>query len=381
MKKIFYWSPYLTNVATISAVISSIKSVKKYSKNYEPTLVNVCGEFDDFKKDLYNENIKIINLTNFNYHKFLPQRGFLQSRLSYFIIFIISFFPLLFLIKSKKPDYFVLHLITSLPIIISKIINNNTKFILRISGLPKYNFVRKNLWKYFGKNLFKITCPTEGTLQDLIKLNLFEAKKVILLRDPIIKIRSLSFLKNQNCDYEFNTKNYNIFCVGRLTNQKNFKLIVNSFNDMLKIKPTAKLFIIGEGEKRRELDRIIQNKKLQEHVFLMGFKKNIFKYLKYANLFVLTSLWEDPGWVLIEAAACNISILSSDCKNGPKEFLENNHGGILFQNDSNEDLIRKFEYIININDNKILERKIFSKKKSKLFTSFNHFLALNNLLK
>ena len=52
MKKIFYWSPYLTNVATISAVISSIKSVKKYSKNYEPTLINVCGEFDHFKKDL-----------------------------------------------------------------------------------------------------------------------------------------------------------------------------------------------------------------------------------------------------------------------------------------------------------------------------------------
>tara|TARA_Y100000590_G_C15618742_1_gene976763 strand:- start:71 stop:1216 length:1146 start_codon:yes stop_codon:yes gene_type:complete len=381
MKKIFYWSPYLTNVATISAVINSIKSVKKYSKNYEPILINVCGEFDDFKKDLNSKNIKIINLTNFNYHKFLPQRGFWQSRLSYFIIFLISFFPLLFLIKSKKPDFFVLHLITSLPIIVSKFFDNNTKFILRISGLPRYNFVRKNLWKYFGKNLFKITCPTEGTLKDLIKLNLFETKKVILLRDPIIKIRSLTSLKNQNSDYQFSSENYNIFCVGRLTNQKNFKLIVNSFDDILKIKPTAKLFIVGEGEKRRELENIIRSKQLHEHIFLIGFKKNIFKYLKYANLFLLTSLWEDPGWVLIEAAACNISILSSNCKNGPQEFLENNKGGILFQNGSNDDLIKKFEYIINLNDNKILEKKIFSKKKSKLFTSFNHFLALDDLLK
>ena len=49
MKKIFYWSPYLTNVATIEAVINSIKSVKKYSKSFNPILINVCGEFDNYK--------------------------------------------------------------------------------------------------------------------------------------------------------------------------------------------------------------------------------------------------------------------------------------------------------------------------------------------
>ena len=59
MKKIFYWSPYLTNVATIKAVINSIKSMKKYSKDYEPILINSCGEFDEFKEDLFKLNIKV----------------------------------------------------------------------------------------------------------------------------------------------------------------------------------------------------------------------------------------------------------------------------------------------------------------------------------
>ena len=57
MKKIFYWSPYLTNVATIKAVINSIKSIKKYSKEYEPILINSCGEFDKYKRPIIKKKI------------------------------------------------------------------------------------------------------------------------------------------------------------------------------------------------------------------------------------------------------------------------------------------------------------------------------------
>jgi hypothetical protein len=73
MKKIFYWSPYLTNVATIKAVINSIKSIKKYSKDYEPILINSCGEFNKYKKDLAKLDIKVFDyyfLITINfYHK------------------------------------------------------------------------------------------------------------------------------------------------------------------------------------------------------------------------------------------------------------------------------------------------------------------------
>ena len=50
-----------------------------------------------------------------------------------------------------------------------------------------------------------------------------------------------------------------------------------------------------------------------------------------AEAFILSSLWEDPGFVLIEAAACNLFIISSDCKNGPREFLDNGKNGILYE--------------------------------------------------
>ena len=53
-----------------------------------------------------------------------------------------------------------------------------------------------------------------------------------------------------------------------------------------------------------------------------------------SKAFVLTSLWEDPGFVLIEAALNNVPIISSDCKSGPKEIIIDNNGGFLFKNNN-----------------------------------------------
>ena len=381
MKKIFYWSPYLTNVATIEAVLNSIKSVKKYSKSFNPILINVCGEFDNYKNDLLKLDIEVIDLVFFSYHKFLPTKGFLQSRLSFLIIFIISFIPLFLLIRASKPDYLIFHLITSLPILVSNLIKKKTKFILRISGLPKYNLFRKFLWKNLGKNIYKVTCPTKGTINDLRLLKIFNDDKIILLRDPIINIKEFLKMKNKKNYFNFDDKDFSIVAIGRLTKQKNFKLLIQCFDQVLNLKKNSKLFIIGEGEQRNFLQKLIENKKLSQKIFLLGFQKNVFNYLKNANLFILSSLWEDPGWALMEAAMCNTLILSSNCRNGPKEFLEDNRGGVLFDNNSIQDFLSKFKQITELDQKQIIEKKFFSKKKVKLFTNFNHYNKLNLILK
>ena len=380
MKKIFYWSPYLTNVATIEAVINSIKAVKKYSKNFNPILINVCGEFNNYKNDLLKLDIEIIDLVFFSYHKFLPTKGFLQSRLSFLIIFIVSFIPLLLLIRARKPDYLIFHLITSLPILVSNLIKKKTKFILRISGLPKYNLFRKFLWKNLGQKIYKVTCPTNGTINDLRLLKIFNDDKIILLRDPIINTKELSKMKNDKNYLNFDDKDFSIVAIGRLTKQKNFKLLIQCFDQVLNLKKNSKLFIIGDGEQKVFLQKLIEKKKLSQKIFLLGFQKNVFNYLKNANLFILSSLWEDPGWVLMEAAMCNTLILSSNCRNGPKEFLENNRGGVLFENNSIKDFLSKFEQIIELNQKQIKEKKLFSKKKTKLFTKFQHFKNLKEII-
>tara|TARA_X000000950_G_scaffold55108_1_gene65932 strand:- start:3135 stop:4280 length:1146 start_codon:yes stop_codon:yes gene_type:complete len=380
MKSVYYWSPYLTNVATIKAVINSATSLKKFSKKFDPVIINSCGEFNKFKEELDNKGIKVLNLLSFNIHKFLPSKGFFSSRLSFIVIFLTTFFPLMNFIKSKKPDYLILHLITSLPIIISNLIKSETKYILRISGLPKYNLLRKFIWKKLGKKIYKISCPTNGTLNDLSLNNLFDNQKLVLLKDPVLNIKEINKKKNEMLNGNINSADYNIISVGRLTKQKNFKLIINCFDQFLKFKENSKLTIIGEGEDKLFLQNLINKKKLSHKIRLVGFKKNIFKYFKNSDLFILSSLWEDPGWVLIEAAMSDILILSSDCRNGPGEFIQDNEGGILFKNNSSRDLIDKFKDVINLNKGQIFIKKVFSKKKAGEFTLFNHYSNLEKIL-
>jgi len=96
-KKIFYWSPCLDRVGTIISTINSAISLSKYDKNNDVKIINVCGEWDQYKEMLNNNSINLVDL-NFKYFKILPKKGFFSSRFSYIVIYILSFFPLYFFI-------------------------------------------------------------------------------------------------------------------------------------------------------------------------------------------------------------------------------------------------------------------------------------------
>ena len=379
MKSVYYWSPFLTHVATISAVIESAKSLKKYSQKYEPVIIDACGEFESYKKILINNQINTINLTSFKYFKFLPKNGFFSSRFSYLLIFLFSFIPLYKVIKKKNPDYFICHLITSLPMLLAKLFNFRSKFILRISGLPKFNFFRKFYWKTCGNVFFRITSPTNATINHLQLIKIFDEKKIFLLRDPIINIQKIEKLKKQKID-PFFEKNQFIVAIGRLTKQKNFKFLISCFQKLTDSQPNLKLVILGDGEEMQNLKKLIHTKNLENNIFLLGHSQNVFSYLSRAKLFILSSLWEDPGWVLLEAAASNTLILSSDCKNGPSEIIDNNNAGQLYKSDDEQDFINKFNKIISLDKAQINSKKLFAKKKSYSYTKFQHFKNLEEII-
>ena len=159
---IYYWCPFLTKIATIKSVINSISSFKKYNllgRKIDLKIINSYGEWND---EIKKNNLESLKLTNINLHQILPKKGLL-SRFSLLIISILNFFPLLFIVKKNKPDYLVIHLLTSLPIVMSNFWGNKTKVILRISGLPKLNFLRKFIWKFLGKKIYLVTTPTSLT--------------------------------------------------------------------------------------------------------------------------------------------------------------------------------------------------------------------------
>ena len=373
MKKIIYWSPYLGHIGTKKSTLNSANGLSVYGKDkFDVKLINALGEWNDINE------IKTVSFFKNLYNK-LPQGGFLKSRISFLIIFLLSILPLYKLLKKDKPDYLIAHLITSLPIFLFKIFKFKTKLILRISGYPKLNFIRKFFWKLCSKNIHLITCPSIELKNQLSKLNIFENKKIVVLYDSVINIKEVNKQKNDPLSNEITKSNY-LLAIGRLTKQKNFNLLINAFYEFNKINNNYKLLIIGEGEENKKIISRINQLKLEHKIILLGFKKNVYKYLKNSKAFILSSLWEEMGFVIIEAASCNTLIISSNCPNGPSEFLNYGEAGYLFNNNSVNDLVQnliKFDREEkNIKYNKIL----LAKKNVKKFTIFNHYKELKKIL-
>ena len=376
--KVYYWSPHTSYVATIKAVYNSALSLTKYNKeNLIVKIINANGEWDSF----INKSIILVNLGNNSLFRTYPRVGYFLSRFSYLYIFLKCFFPLKKLLKKEKPDYLLIHLITLLPIMLLIFFKFETKFILRISGYPRLNFFRKIIWKLASKKIHLVTAPTLLTLDYIKSQNIFDEKKIIFLPDPVYQIREIVNQKNELVEEYIDENKKYIISIGRLTKQKNFSLLIKAFNEIRKNNDKFKLLIIGEGEEKKNLQLLIANLNLKSDIIFLGFKENVFKYIKLSNLVLSTSLWEDPGFFLIESGILNKPIISSDCPNGPSELLSYGLGGYLFKNNQLNSLVDVFKNFTFENDMKIKDKIFFSKKKFRQFSIFGHYKILKNIIK
>ena len=377
-KKIFYWSPFFSEIATIKAVLNSAISISKFSKdNIKPTLINVIGEWDNYNKIILENNIDVIDLNLKKYFKKKKISGFFFSRYYQIKIFILAFLPLIFLLRKNKPDIFILHLVTSLPLFLNYFFNFKSKIVLRISGLPRLNIFRKLFWKITIKKVDIITTPTIATKIFLKKV--LNKDEIYLLRDPIIFVKEINNKQKKFKNYKSKDNIY--ISIGRLTKQKNFLFLLKCFKKVVDKNNNYQLYILGYGEDYNILENYIKKNNLEKNIFLEGYKENIYQYLYKARAFILPSLWEDPGFVLVEAGYSNTTIISSDCDNGPKEILVENKNGFLFKSNNSISFLDVFESFQKSNSKEIDQKKINAKKMSKNFSLFSHYCELNKIIK
>lgn len=110
------------------------------------------------------------------------------------------------------------------------------------------------------------------------------------------------------------------FCsIGRLDYLKNFELLINAMALLRNMH--CRLLIIGQGELLNQLKARVEELGLSEKVFFTGHKENPYEYLKSADAFVLSSNLEGFPNVILEALACSLPVISTDCKSGPREIL------------------------------------------------------------
>lgn len=128
--------------------------------------------------------------------------------------------------------------------------------------------------------------------------------------------------------YARNVASHKIVSVGRLESQKNHKLLIYAFSEIVKMHPEYELWIYGEGKLRSELTEQIISLGLVEKVFLPGIVKDVHDQISDAEIFVLSSDYEGLSNALMEAMMMGLPCISTDCA-GSDEIIENGINGLL----------------------------------------------------
>lgn len=255
-----------------------------------------------------------------------------KSPLLWFVKIFLRNYKLFRLIKKNNYKYIVTHHddanVSVLPtlLIFKYLLKKDIKFIAYIHNgniSHQDNFLLKFIIPFFIKNLYrhfdKIITVSNGNKKYLE--NDFKLKNIEVIYNPIDidKYLSQSLEKLDVHKNLFEKNSFKFLTIGRLTLQKNLINLIDVFSSLNSL--NFKLYIIGEGELRDILEKKIKENNLENKIFLLGFNKNVFKYIKKCDCFLLNSYWESFGQVLVEALIFNKIVISTDCQSGPREII------------------------------------------------------------
>ena len=257
-------------------------------------------------------------------------------------------------ISIEKPDVMVSFMAEANFRLLIAGIGKKGRKILSVRNSPDKEYAGKKFM--LAKLLFK--------LADGVVFQTEEAKNVF----PKSIRKKSKVIYNQVDDKFYNvnlqTERNGIVTVGRLVEQKNHKLLIESF-DLIKDKINDCLYIYGDGSLKNELENEIRTRKLENRVYLKGVSKQVETELCKYRLFVLSSDYEGMPNSLMEAMATGIACLSTDCKcGGPKELLEKEE--YLYKVNNKKELSFKITELLT-DDIKLKNDEIWVKEKSKKY--------------
>jgi len=203
--------------------------------------------------------------------------------------------------------------------------------------------------KIAAKYCSKIICVSNFDRNLALKYKIASEEKLIVIHNgveinenqkPSLATAGRSERKERSSLRPLKSKNQNdnskikIVFVGRLAKPKEPILLLKAYNDLPdELKEKAEILIIGEGPKRKELEKFIREKDLKEKVKLLGSlpREQVFDVLNQCQIFVLISKWEGFPRTILEAMSCGLAIIASDI-GGISEAIDSNCGILLEKN-------------------------------------------------
>lgn len=197
------------------------------------------------------------------------------------------------------------------------------------------NFIIRNLLKIVGHNVLRtaniMICVSNGVGKSYEDFFLIKLKKYVIpdgLNTREVK-RKIKLSINQKHLKLLKNGKKNVISIGRFEEQKDFETLIKSFSLVKQRFNNIQLILIGDGSQKICLQDLVKKLNLSDSVHFLGWKSNVYPYISKSDIFVLSTKYEGFSYVILEAMACGIPVISTDAPYGPAEILNNGEFGIL----------------------------------------------------
>lgn len=263
-------------------------------------------------------------------------------------------------IRKQKPDILVSALFhVNLVVLIAKIFYFSNKIKVIISErnnlsfrLSEMSFVKASILRFLVKIFYplsdKIIGISEGVCDDLVNI-IGDGYDIQTIYNPVITKDFEEKIKREidspfpdNCGVK-------LIISGRLVLQKDYPTLFRALSLYCKKYGLAHLAILGDGALNQELIDLSKQLKIKDNITFLGFVDNPLAYMKYADIFVISSAWEGFCNVIVEALYAGLKIVSTNCPSGPAEILENGKYGELVEVGDAEQFAEKINIVAQKN--------------------------------
>jgi len=240
-------------------------------------------------------------------------------------------------IKDFQPDAVISFLgSTNVALILARIISGLSPRVVVtehyqpsiILANEKYGSITRCFMKMLYRKADIVVSVSKGIEKDLINNFGLKNNSVKTIYNPI-DITEIKDLSREPVTFDwFDITDDYIVTAGRLTYLKGHEYLLSAFKTVRK-KISCKLIIVGDGDERPRLERVAKQYGIEEDVYFTGFLENPFSLISKAKVFVLPSLTEGFGNVILESMALGVPVISTSCPSGPVEIIKDGESGIL----------------------------------------------------